>query len=292
MKFIIITGVSGAGKSLAVKYMEDIGYFCIDNLPPSLIPKFAEICVKVKGKIKKDKVALVIDIRGEEFLDDLFPALDTLSDFSIPYEIVFLDASDEVLIKRFKETSRSHPLSPGGRIIEGVRKEREKLKEIKAHAKKIIDTSDVRPQQLREEIQKVFSDGNKKENFVITVSSFGFKYGIPMDSDLVFDVRFIPNPFYIEELKHQTGLDEDVKRYVLDKQETKTFIEKAVDMLEFLIPNYMKGKKQLFIGIGCTGGQHRSVAITEKLGEILANNRKIIVEHRDVEKDNRRRMGK
>jgi RNase adapter protein RapZ len=289
MKFIIITGVSGAGKSSAAKYMEDIGYFCVDNLPPSLIPKFAEICIKVKGKIKKNKVALVIDIRGEEFLDDLFPALDTLSDFSIPYEIVFLDASDDVLIKRFKETSRSHPLAPEGRIIEGIIKEREKLKEIRAKAKKIIDTSNIRPQQLREEIREVSSEGEKKKRFVITVSSFGFKYGIPIDSDLVFDVRFIPNPFYIEELKYQTGLDEDVKQYVINKQETQTFINKAVDMLGFLIPNYMKGKNQLFIGIGCTGGQHRSVAITERLGEILSENSRVIIEHRDVEKANRRK---
>jgi RNase adapter protein RapZ len=289
MKFIIITGVSGAGKSLAAKYMEDIGYFCIDNLPPSLIPKFAEICVKVKGKIKKNKVALVIDIRGEEFLDDLFPALDALSDFCIPYEIVFLDASDDVLIKRFKETSRSHPLAPEGRIIDGIIKEREKLKEIRAKAKKIIDTSNIRPQQLREEIREVSSVGEKKKRFIITISSFGFKYGIPIDSDLVFDVRFIPNPFYIEEMKYQTGLDEDVKQYVFDKQETQIFIQKAVDMLEFLIPNYMKGKNQLFIGIGCTGGQHRSVAITERLGEILSENLRVIVEHRDVEKANRRK---
>ena len=265
MRFIIVTGLSGAGKSEATKSLEDMGYFCVDNLPPTLITKFAEACKQSDGKI--DKVALVIDIRGG---------------------ILFLDAADEVLVKRFKEKRRSHPLSGGGRVITGITLERKKLREVKDKADIIIDTSKYKIGDLREEMNKYFGDETLPEKQLsITILSFGFKYGIPVDSDLVFDVRFIPNPFYIPELKPFSGLDTPVKDYVLKQDETKSFLEKINDMLEFLIPNYQKeGKRQLIISIGCTGGRHRSVAIANEIYENLYNkNYNVYSEHRDIKED-------
>lgn len=287
MRFVIITGMSGAGKSQVVKYMEDLGYFCVDNLPPALIPKFADICFQSGGKM--NRIALVIDIRGGELLNDLFPALNTLKEAGLSYEILFLEASDEVLIKRFKETRRSHPLAGEGRIIKGIKEERKILENIKLKSNHIIDTSNLTPRKLKEEISSIFVEGRDFEGMIISIISFGFKYGIPMDSDLVFDVRFIPNPFYINSMRKLTGRNEAVRDYVLKHTETEEFIRKLTDMLEFLIPNYIKeGKSQLVIAIGCTGGKHRSVAISDSIFRILEEKgHRVVVEHRDIDKDNR-----
>ena len=286
MRFIIVTGLSGAGKSEATNTLEDMGYFCVDNLPPKLIKKFAEVCKQSQGSI--DKVALVMDIRGGIFFDDLFESLSELSKEQFQYEILFLDTSDEVLVKRFKEKRRSHPLAPGGRVITGIELERQKLREVKDKADVIIDTSKYAIKDLREEMARKFGDKEMPEKqMAITILSFGFKYGIPVDSDLVFDVRFIPNPFYIPELKPFSGNDEPVKNYVMEQTETQTFLQKVNDMFEFLIPNYQKeGKRQLIISIGCTGGRHRSVAIANSIYETLhSNNHDVYVEHRDIKED-------
>ncbi|AIY81574.1 RNase adapter RapZ [Clostridium botulinum] len=286
MRFVIVTGLSGAGKTQATRSLEDLGYFCVDNLPPKLINKFAELCSQSDGKI--DKVALVIDIRGGVFFDDLFETLNYLKENEFKYEILFLDASDEVLIKRFKESRRSHPLSPDGRVLNGIIQERSKLREIKDRADIIIDTSKYAIRDLREKMNEHYGDNIESEKQLsITVLSFGFKYGIPVDSDLVFDVRFIPNPFYIPELKQYSGNDKSVKDYVLKQEETITFVEKLQDMLEYLVPNYIKeGKRQLIISIGCTGGRHRSVAIANEIYERLnKGNYKAKIEHRDVGED-------
>ena len=286
MRFIIVTGLSGAGKSEATNALEDMGYFCVDNLPPKLIKKFAEVCKQSKGSI--DKVALVMDIRGGIFFDDLFESLSELSKEQFQYEILFLDTSDEVLVKRFKEKRRSHPLAPGGRVITGIELERQKLRDVKDKADVIIDTSKYAIKDLREEMARKFGDKEMPEKqMAITILSFGFKYGIPVDSDLVFDVRFIPNPFYIPELKPFSGNDEPVKNYVMEQTETQTYLQKANDMFEFLIPNYQKeGKRQLIISIGCTGGRHRSVAIANSIYETLrANNHDVYIEHRDIKED-------
>lgn len=287
MRFIVITGISGAGKSLVANYLEDLGFFCVDNLPPSLIPKFAEVCFKSGGKM--DKVALVIDIRGGELLNDLFPALETLKEGGFSYEILFMEASDKVLIKRYKESRRTHPLAPEGRLLKGINEERDVLSKIKEKANHIIDTSNLTPRQLREEIVNIIDDENSYKGIIISIISFGFKYGIPMDCDLVFDVRFIPNPYYISSMKKLTGKNETVRNYVLKFEETVDFLDKLTDMLDFLIPNYIKeGKAQLVIGIGCTGGRHRSVAIADSLYRTFIEKQySVIIEHRDIEKDGR-----
>ncbi|OOM79807.1 shikimate kinase [Clostridium puniceum] len=286
MRFVIVTGLSGAGKTQATRALEDLGYFCVDNLPPKLISKFAEMCTQSGGNI--EKVALVIDIRGGVFFDDFFETLNYLKQNEFKYEILFLEATDEILIKRFKESRRSHPLSPDGRVLNGIIQEREKLREVKNVADIIIDTSKYEIRHLREKINMAYGDHTYPEKQLsVTVLSFGFKYGIPVDSDLVFDVRFIPNPFYIPELKQYSGNDEPVKEYVLKQEETVTFIEKLVDMLKYLIPNYIKeGKRQLIISIGCTGGRHRSVAIANEVYERLnKENYNSRIEHRDVSED-------
>lgn len=285
MKFIVITGISGAGKSLVAKYFEDSGYFCVDNLPPQLIPKIAEICSQEGSKTSK--VALVIDVRGGELLNDLFPNLAALKNAGHSYEILFLEASDKTLIKRYKESRRMHPLAPEGKLLKGIQDERLLLQKIKENADHVIDTSNLIPRQLKEEIENIIGGGNASKKLIINVVSFGFKYGIPIDCDNVFDVRFIPNPYYIETMKKLTGKNEMVKNYVMNMPETGEFMHKLIDMLEFLIPNYIKeGKSQLIIGIGCTGGRHRSVAIGDELCRRLAENgHRVAVEHRDIEKD-------
>ncbi|WP_077370098.1 RNase adapter RapZ [Anaerosalibacter sp. Marseille-P3206] len=281
MEFLIITGLSGAGKSQAMKAMEDINYYCMDNLPPQLLPGFAELCYESKRNIKK--VAVVVDIRGGKFFDALFNSLEKLSEKGLKYRILFLDASDIVLIKRYKELRRPHPLSVNGRLIDGINKERELLEEVKSKADYIIDTSNFTIGMLKEEIRKIFVEGEESRKLTISVVSFGFKYGILLDGDLIFDVRFLPNPYYIEELKDYTGNDENVREYVLKWEQTKTFIHKLIDMLNFLIPYYIKeGKTQLVIGIGCTGGKHRSVAIANFIQEILSKEgNRVILSHRD-----------
>lgn len=286
MRFVIVTGLSGAGKTEATKSLEDLGYFCVDNLPPKLISKFAEACTQSQGKI--NKVALVIDIRGGIFFDDLFESLEYLKKENFKYEILFLDASDEMLVKRFKESRRSHPLSPDGRVLTGINEERMRLREIKDRADNIIDTSKYAIRDLREKINLLYGDGKGRDrSLTLTILSFGFKYGIPTDSDLVFDVRFIPNPFYIPELKPYSGLDEQVKNYVFEQKEAQEFVIKLKDMLYFLIPNYIKeGKRQLIVSIGCTGGRHRSVAIANEIYEELKASDYIVgIEHRDINED-------
>lgn len=287
MRFVIVTGLSGAGKSQTIKYLEDLGFFCVDNLPPALIPKFAEMCYQNGGKM--EKIALIIDIRGGELFNDIFPSLATLKEVGFTYEILFLEASDEVLIKRFKETRRAHPLSPEGRVIKGIKEERKILQAIKDKADHIIDTSNLSTRQLKEEVAGIFVQGRTFEGLIINVISFGFKYGIPIDCDLVFDVRFIPNPYYIDSMKRLTGKNDAVKEYVLKNKETVEFMSLLGDMLEFLIPNYIKeGKSQLVVGIGCTGGKHRSVAIGDELHRILKEKQhRVVIDHRDIDKDNK-----
>ena len=287
MRFMVVTGMSGAGKSLVAKYFEDLGFFCVDNLPPALIPKFAEICYRSGGKM--DRIALVIDIRGGELLNDLFPALSSLKESGFSYEILFMEASDAVLIKRFKETRRLHPLAPEGRLIKGINEERTVLRKIKDKANYVIDTSNLTPRNLKEEIINIVGDPGTFKGLIITVISFGFKYGIPIDCDLVFDVRFIPNPFYLDSMKRLTGRSETVREYVMKCAETGEFLNKLTNLLEFLIPNYIKeGKSQLVIGIGCTGGRHRSVAIADALYKTLSDKQhRAVIEHRDINKEAR-----
>ncbi len=281
MKFVIITGLSGAGKSQAMRCMEDIGYYCVDNLPPVLIPKFAELC-NASGEIQK--IALVVDIRGGKFFDDLFESLDIIQDKGFHYEILFLEASDEILIKRFKETRRVHPLSPEGRIIDGIKKEKEKLYEIRNKADKIINTTNLRTSQLKEKIKENFLGSGESKDILITILSFGFKKGIPLDVDLVFDVRFLPNPHYIDEIKDFTGNDKVVQDYVMKWPESIEFAKKLNDMIDFLIPYYVReGKSQLFIAIGCTGGKHRSVTIANILyNYIKEQGHRVKINHRDI----------
>ncbi|CDI50701.1 RNase adapter RapZ [Clostridium tetani] len=287
MRFVIVTGLSGAGKTQAIRSLEDLGYFCVDNLPPTLIPKFAEACYKTDGRI--NKIALVIDIRGGEFFDNLFESLNYIKDQNYKYEILFLEASDEVLVKRFKETRRNHPLSSGGRILNGIALERSRLKEVKDVASNIINTSKFTNMDLRQEITRIYGDEDQVEaQLTITVVSFGFKYGIPLDSDLLFDVRFLPNPYYIPELRNFSGNDKLVYDYVLEFNQTKEFIGKLNDMLEFLIPHYTKeGKRQLIVAIGCTGGRHRSVSIANSIYKLLEEKgHKVNIDHRDIHEDN------
>ena len=267
------------------RFLEDINFFCVDNLPPALIPKFAELCYEQGGEI--DKVAMGIDIRGGKLFSDLFSVLSILQGLGYDYEILFLDASEKTLIKRYKESRRSHPLSKGGSIAEGIAKERQMLEDVKKKATYIIETSHILTRELKEQINRIFLENQKFESLIITVCSFGFKYGIPVDSDLVFDVRFLPNPFYIQELKELTGNDAPVSNYVMNFEESNVFLDKLTDMLEFLIPQYIKeGKNQLIISIGCTGGKHRSVTLANALYEKLyKKNHNILLKHNDIEKD-------
>jgi len=282
MRLVVITGLSGAGKTLVIRYMEDLGFFCIDNLPPKLIPKFAELCYQSWGD--NAKAAIVVDIRGGGFFDDLLECLQILTEDGFTYEILFLDAQDEVLIKRYKESRRIHPLVKEGRLIQGIHIERERLKNVQDKANHIIDTSHLQPKQIKEILSDIFGKSSEMTKFSISVNSFGFKRGILLDADIVFDVRFLPNPFYIEDLKAFSGEHIDVKDYIFSFPEAKDFLNKLVDMLEFLIPYYMReGKLQLVVGIGCTGGRHRSVAISNSLFDLLkAKGHVVTIEHRDV----------
>ena len=286
MQFLIITGMSGAGKSHCVKYFEDIGYYCVDKLPPSLIPKFAEISHK-GGKL--DRIALIIDIRGGDMFQDLYPSLEQLTSMGITYRILFLDSVDNVLVKRFKETRRLHPLAPNGRVSDGIEEERHILEPIRKKADFILDTSNMLPRQLREEIVRLFVEGQDYKGLAVNIVSFGFKYGITIDADLVFDVRFIPNPFYIDELKYLSGLNSEVSDYVMAFSESTVFLTKLTDLVTFLLPYYVKeGKSNLVIAIGCTGGKHRSVTLALRLAEALkVINTNVLLDHRDIERDSK-----
>lgn len=288
MRLIIITGMSGAGKSSVLKMFEDAGYFCIDNPPIQLILKFVQLTHNSTDNF--DRVAMCIDIRSGEGLEELDNVFEQIKENGYPFEILFLEASTDVLVKRYKETRRNHPLTSIGRVDAGIELERSKLEFIKKRADVILDTSQLLIRELKTQIDKIYVNNETYKNFFITILSFGFKYGIPMDSDLVFDVRFLPNPFYIPELKQQTGNDAPVKEYVLQSQMATIFLEKLQDMIKFLIPNYIEeGKNQLVISIGCTGGKHRSVTLANALSESLSGLQYgLKVEHRDIEKDTRR----
>lgn len=282
MKFIIVTGMSGAGKSSVLKFLEDVGFFCVDNLPPFLILKFAQMYFEMSTQIKK--VAIGIDIRGGKLFNDLFFNLEKIDKAN--YKILFLDASDNVLVKRFKETRRVHPIAKAKseRIIFGIKKEREILKKVKSRADYIIDTSFMKSNDLKEKINDIFVAQKTFDGLMINIISFGFKYGIPEDSDLVFDVRFLPNPFYIKELKDLTGNDLDVKNYVLKFELSHKFLDKVLDLINFLIPNYIhEGKNQLVISVGCTGGKHRSVTIANEIyKKLFDGGRNVFINHRDI----------
>ncbi|XJZ26889.1 RNase adapter RapZ [Bacillota bacterium Lsc_1132] len=282
-QMVIITGMSGAGKTVAIQSFEDLGFFCVDNLPPTLLPKFLEL-MKESGN-KMNKVALVMDLRGREFFDHLFKALDDLAETSwVTPQILFLDAEDSTLVRRYKETRRTHPLAPSGLPLEGIQLERELLEELKGRAQLIYNTSQMKPRELREKILNEFTL-NKKSIFTVNVMSFGFKYGLPIDADLVFDVRFLPNPHYIEHMRPKTGLDVDVSSYVLKWSETQKFLEKVTELLSFMLPHYMReGKAQLVIAMGCTGGQHRSVALAEYIGHFFEKDYHTQITHRDIER--------
>lgn len=285
MRLVIITGMSGAGKSQAVKIFEDMNYYVVDNLPPNLLLKFVDV---ISSSEKFTDVALVMDIRSGKFFDDIGPSMEELRRSNIPFEILFLDASDEEIVTRFKETRRVHPLSSKERLITGIQKERDILQTIKDQADMIVDTTGLSLRKFQEKIKKRFLNDDQGENAItINVVSFGFKYGIPVDCDLIYDVRFIENPFYIDELRPLSGLDEPVKKFVLKNPVTQEFTKKLIDLLLFLIPHYVEeGKKQLIIGIGCTGGRHRSVAITEEIARLLrTNNYHATSYHRDRSED-------
>lgn len=287
MKFIILTGMSGAGKSTALKMLEDMGYFCVDNLPIPLIDKFAEITAGLP-KQEMQKIAIGVDIRSGASFGEMDHVLDRLKKNGIPYQILFLEAEDAVLIKRYKETRRSHPLAGSDRVDKGIALEREKLQYLKEHADYILNTSRMLTRELKAELDKIFVQNRDYKNLYITILSFGFKYGIPSDSDLVFDVRFLPNPYYVDGLRHKTGNDKEIQDYVMQFPEAHTFLDKLDDMIEFLIPNYIaEGKNQLVIAIGCTGGKHRSVTLANALYHRLQGQQEfgLKIEHRDILKD-------
>ena len=282
MRFVIVTGMSGAGKSTALKMLEDMGYFCVDNLPIPLLPGFVQMLQNTDTEMKK--VALGLDVRSGQDLSGLKENLEAMDRDRIGYEILFLDANDAVLVKRYKETRRQHPLSGSGRVDTGIAKEREKILFLKMKATYILDTSKMLTRELRIELEKIFVDGQSFCNLYITVMSFGFKYGIPQDADLVFDVRFLPNPYYIDTLREKTGNEAEVQDYVMQNDKGRIFLDKLKDM----IPNYiLEGKNQLVIAIGCTGGKHRSVTLANALYQILdkEENYGVRIEHRDIGKD-------
>ena len=283
MRFVVVTGMSGGGKATAIKMLEDEGYYCVDNLPVRLIDKFMELVFMPGSEISK--VVLGLDVRSDKPFAYVEEVLVKLREKGYAYEILFMDASDETLIKRYKETRRAHPMAPDGRVEDGIHREREVLRSIKAKADYVIDTSTLLTRELKEELVRIFQENKHYNSLFISVMSFGFKYGIPSDADLVFDVRFLPNPFYIEELKHQTGNDAPVREYVESFPQTREFQEKLEDMITFLIPNYIKeGKNQLVIAIGCTGGKHRSVTLANDLYSRLKDKGDygIKLYHRDI----------
>ncbi len=288
MRFVVVTGLSGAGKSTALDYLEDAGYYCVDNLPVQLISEFAKL---LNENDEIERAALGIDVRTGAAFDELESALDKIKEMGIAYEILFLESDDAVLVKRYKETRRIHPLSFGDRIEVGIKREREKLTNIKKHAVHIIDTSQMLTRELKTEIDRIFVKDLEYKNLYITILSFGFKYGIPSDADLVFDVRFLPNPYYHDELRPLTGKDKEVADFVLGFEEAHKFLDKLEDMLAFLIPNYIaEGKNQLVVAIGCTGGKHRSITLAESLYERMKgyDDYGFKLEHRDFGKDAQR----
>ncbi len=290
MRFVIVTGMSGSGKSTALKVLEDAGYFCVDNLPFPLISKLAELVQMPNTEI--NKIAVGVDIRSRQSFTEFGDVLDELTKMELEYEILFLDSRTDVIIKRYKETRRSHPLAKNGGLEQGIEKEREKLSELRKKADYILDTSNMLTRELQAELNKTFVENKEFKNIYVTVCSFGFKYGIPNDADLVFDVRFLPNPYYIEHLRYQTGNDAEIREFVMANDGAKEFLKKLQDMVRFLLPRYIsEGKHQLVIAIGCTGGKHRSVTLANELYELLRQdeNLGVRIEHRDIEKDAKRK---
>ncbi|MDT2756887.1 RNase adapter RapZ [Enterococcus asini] len=282
LQLVIITGMSGAGKTVAIQSFEDMGFFCIDNMPPSLIPKFWEL---IKESDKITKIALVVDLRSRTFFEEIQSMLVSIENTHfIDTQVLFLDATDEELVSRYKETRRAHPLAMDGLITEGIRKERAILEDLKPKATIVIDTTTMTPRQLREKINQEFRT-SQDHGFRVEMVSFGFKYGLPIDADIVMDVRFLPNPHYIDDLRPLTGMDAPVYEYVMSFEETEAFYEKFIDLLTTIMPGYVnEGKSSLTIAIGCTGGQHRSVALTERVGQALAKDYKVNITHRDKDK--------
>ncbi|HEY8347188.1 MAG TPA: RNase adapter RapZ [Symbiobacteriaceae bacterium] len=282
IRLVIVTGMSGAGKTQAIKYLEDLGFFCVDNLPPALMPKMAELCLQSEGKVQR--LALGIDTRGGQFFHRIQHSLDELEKMGFTYQILFMDASDETLVRRYKESRRRHPLAPHGRIVEGIRKEQKLLQELRGRATWIIDTSNLKVSDLRRELSALLTANSNEPGLHVSVVSFGFKYGSVMDADLVFDVRFLPNPHYVDDLKALTGEDKAVQDYVMKWSVTQQFWRRLTGLIGFLLPQYVaEGRTQLTIAVGCTGGQHRSVCLAIKLGEWLRERGySCHVEHRDV----------
>ena len=280
---VIVTGLSGGGKSLAARYMEDLGYFCVDNLPPVFIPKFIDLCRETHGQISR--AAIVVDTRSREFFDDFVRVLSELDAGDVSYELLFVEASDDVIIRRYKETRRPHPLAPEARISEGVTRERGQLAPLRARATQLIDTSHLRKAELRDIIRQHYDTPGRDVQMNVNILSFGFKYGIPLDADLVFDVRFLPNPYYQPELRNQTGLDKPVYDYVMNHTESEEFYQHLVALIKPILPGYKKeGKSVLTIAVGCTGGQHRSVAFAQRLADDLASEWTVHSSHRDKDR--------
>ena len=283
MRFVVVTGMSGGGKSTALKILEDAGFYCVDNLPISLVEKFVELISMPNSEI--NKVVLGLDVRADQSFEDATKILEQLKEKGYKFEILFMDADVNVLIKRYKETRRVHPLAADGRVEDGVRKERKALEQIRRNADYVIDTTNLLTRELKEELDRIFVENGEYNSLMVTVMSFGFKHGIPADADLVFDVRFLPNPFYVDELKKKTGNDKEVQDYVLSFEESNIFLQKLIDMIQFLIPNYVKeGKYRLVIAIGCTGGKHRSVTLANELYRQMKDkgNYGLKLYHRDV----------
>lgn len=289
MKIVIVTGMSGAGKSTALNVLEDEGYYCVDNMPISLIIKFADLAASQEEGYSD--IAIGVDIRSGHALNELDEVLQKLESRHYNYKILFLDSNDDVLVKRYKETRRTHPLAKDDRVDKGISLEREQMTFLKEKADYIIDTSQLLTRELKQELEKIFVDDSGYSNLFVTVLSFGFKYGIPVDADIVFDVRFLPNPYYIDDLKPLTGNDKPIQDYVMGFDETKEFLKKVEDLIEFLLPNYVKeGKNSLVIAIGCTGGKHRSVTLANAIAAAIQKTEYgCKVEHRDIEKDSRRK---
>lgn len=284
-RIIIVTGMSGSGKSQACRYLEDLGYFCVDNLPPVFIPKFVELCTHAAGHF--NKMVFVVDTRSRDFFDDLVQVLDDMDKANQDYEMLFMDASDDVIIRRYKETRRRHPMAPSTRISDGVFKERKRLEGVRSKSTYVFDTSNLSRTELRDKIHLLFGDTDGGDIMNIAVLSFGFKFGMPLDADMVLDVRFLPNPFYIQELKHKSGSVPEVAEYIESKPVTQDYLKRLDSFVEFLVPQYVReGKSQLVIAIGCTGGMHRSVFVAKHIYDLLAKKGYAVnLEHRDLMKN-------
>jgi UPF0042 nucleotide-binding protein len=283
VQLVLVTGLSGAGKSQAAHVLEDLGFFCVDNLPPALLPRFAELVLHAGGKVQR--AAVVVDVRSGEFFHALNDALHHLEALGLRYRILFLDASDEVLVRRFKQTRRKHPLAAEGSVLDGIREERRRLEPLRERAHRILDTSDMSPAQLRSELRAAF--GGPGGGLSVTVVSFGYKHGLPMDADLVLDTRFLPNPHYVDSLRDRSGLDPQVRSYVLDSPQGQAFWQRVVDLVSFLLPEFEReGKTDVTVAVGCTGGRHRSVAVAEELARVLRERGyEVRARHRDLERE-------